>query len=186
MDAQRLIDEVIAREGGYTNHPADRGGPTRWGITEQVARAHGYRDDMRNLPRVVAVEIYFNRYWHGPGFDRVGALYPALAVELLDIGVNMGTEWPARWLQRSLNALNNGASLYPDIAVDGRIGNMTLDALKLFKQRRGAEGEAVLLESIRSFRGVRYIEITEARPANEAFTYGWFRRMVDMLKERFK
>lgn len=30
MDIDSLIDEVIGREGGYANHPADRGGPTRW------------------------------------------------------------------------------------------------------------------------------------------------------------
>ena len=39
----RLIEALIEREGGYVNHPADRGGPTRFGITEAVARAHGYR-----------------------------------------------------------------------------------------------------------------------------------------------
>ena len=27
--ADRLIDELIDREGGYVNHPADKGGPTR-------------------------------------------------------------------------------------------------------------------------------------------------------------
>ena len=39
MTIDQLIDDVIAREGGYSDHPADRGGPTRWGITERVARA---------------------------------------------------------------------------------------------------------------------------------------------------
>jgi len=32
-----LIEDVIEREGGYVNHPADRGGATNWGITEAVA-----------------------------------------------------------------------------------------------------------------------------------------------------
>ena len=31
MDVDNLIDGVIGREGGYSNHPADRGGATRWG-----------------------------------------------------------------------------------------------------------------------------------------------------------
>ena len=33
-----LVDAVIERDGGYANHPSDRGGPTCWGITEAVAR----------------------------------------------------------------------------------------------------------------------------------------------------
>jgi lysozyme family protein len=41
-DLDELINALIEREGGYVNHPADRGGPTRYGITEAVARAHGY------------------------------------------------------------------------------------------------------------------------------------------------
>ena len=43
MTIDTLIDGVIGREGGYSNHPADKGGPTRWGVTEAVARANGYR-----------------------------------------------------------------------------------------------------------------------------------------------
>ncbi len=53
-----LVDALIEREGGYVNHPADRGGATCWGITETVARAHGYRGAMRKLPRDKAAEIY--------------------------------------------------------------------------------------------------------------------------------
>ena len=33
MDVDSLIDELIEREGGYVNHSADGGGPTRFGIT---------------------------------------------------------------------------------------------------------------------------------------------------------
>ena len=58
MNVDQLIDELIDREGGYVNHPADRGGPTCWGVTQQVARAYGYIGDMRALPRSTAVRIY--------------------------------------------------------------------------------------------------------------------------------
>ena len=61
-DADALIDAVIDREGRYVNHPADRGGPTCWGITEAVARAQGYAGPMRDLPRSEAASIYRRLY----------------------------------------------------------------------------------------------------------------------------
>lgn len=66
MDVSQLIDDLIDREGGYVNHPADRGGATCWGITEAVARAHGYRGAIRALPRDEAAAIYRRLYWLRP------------------------------------------------------------------------------------------------------------------------
>lgn len=186
QDLNRLIDDLISREGGYSNHPADKGGPTNWGVTEQVARAYGYTGPIRSLPRDTAVGIYKSRYWFAPNFSDVAVRYPTLAVELFDIGVNMGVAVAAKFLQRALNALNNQAGHYPDITVDGVLGRMSFEALDAFVRRRKSDGEAVLMEAVRSLRGARYIEISESRPANEAFTYGWFSRMVEMAKGAFR
>lgn len=173
MDVEALIDEVIGREGGYSNHPADRGGPTRWGITEAVARSHGYHGDMRSFPRSEAAAIYRRIYWLRPGLDRVAELAPQLAAELFDTGVNMGPAVASGFLQRALNALNRGAIDFPDIAVDRRIGPRTIDALSHFLRRRGANGETVLLKAVEALQGERYVALAEQRPANEAFLYGW-------------
>lgn len=175
---EQLIDEVIGREGGYSNHPADRGGPTRWGVTEQVARAYGYQGDMKVFPREAAVDIYRKRYWTGPKFDQVAALYPRVAEEMFDTGINMGPAVAAGFLQRSLNALNRGAADYPDIGTDGQIGPMTLHALKGFKAKRGAKGEAVLVKALEALQGERYLSLTAKRPANEAFVYGWIANRI--------
>lgn len=179
MDVEALIDAVIGREGGYVNHPADRGGPTRWGVTEAVARAEGYRGDMRTLPRETAVEIYRRLYWLRPGYDRIAGLAPDVAAELFDTAVNMGPETATRFLQRALNALNRNARDYPDITTDGRAGPQTLAALSGYLKARGKAGGGVLLKALNALQGERYIALAEQRPANEAFLYGWLAGRVD-------
>jgi lysozyme family protein len=173
MNVDPLIDEVIAREGGYSDHPADKGGATRWGVTEAVARAHGYRGDMRAYPRSEAVAVYRRIYWDRPGLAEVAQHAPKIAEELFDTGVNMGPAIAVGFLQRSLNALNRGQKDYPDIAVDRRIGPGTIHALKRFLTHRATSGEKVLLKAMEALQGERYLALAEQRPANEAFLYGW-------------
>jgi lysozyme family protein len=178
MTIDQLIDEVIAREGGYANHPADRGGPTRWGITQAAARAHGFTGDMRIFPRDEAAAIYRRVYWQKPGLPAIAKRAPTLAAELFDTGVNMGPSVGVRFLQRALNALNRNARDFPDMKVDGAIGPITLAALDAFLALRGSAGEAVLLKAVEAQQGERYITLAERRPANEAFLYGWLANRI--------
>ncbi|WP_423601832.1 glycoside hydrolase family 108 protein [Sphingomonas sp. MS122] len=178
MTIDELIEEVIAREGGYSNHPADRGGPTRWGITEAVARQHGFTGDMRVFPRDEAVAIYRRIYWLRPCFAEVAKHAPALAAELFDTGINMGPAVAGRFLQRALNALNRNEKDYPDLAVDGAVGPATLAALGAFLDRRGPPGETVLIKAAEALQGERYLALAERRPANEAFLYGWLANRI--------
>lgn len=172
-DINQLIDSVIEREGGYVDHPADRGGPTRWGVTEAVAQRQGYGGDMRAFPKSDAAAIYRRLYWHAPRFDAVASRAPALAAELFDSGVNMGTGTATAFLQRALNALNRNGTDFSDLKIDRFIGPATLLALDAFLTKRGKGGEAVLLRAIEALQGAHYIRLAEARPAQEAFVYGW-------------
>ncbi|WP_017182285.1 glycoside hydrolase family 108 protein [Sphingobium xenophagum] len=181
MNVDRLIDEVIGREGDYSNHPADKGGPTRWGVTEHVARAYGYKGDMRTLPRETAAGIYRRRYWTDVHLDQVAIVFPKAAEEMFDTGINMGQAVAGKFLQRALNLLNMGATIYPDLLVDGQIGPLTIASLKSFKQRRGEAGQTVLLKTLDGFQVAHYADITEARPANEVFFYGWIATRVGAL-----
>jgi lysozyme family protein len=173
MNIDTLIEEVIAREGGYSDHPADRGGPTRFGITQAVARAEGFGGDMRDLPRMTAIRIYRALYWERPAFAFVAEIAPFVAAELFDTGVNMGTGVAAGFLQRALNALNRNARDYPDLILDRQFGAKTLAALAAFLKLRGPRGETVLLKAMEALQGERYIGLAERRPGNEAFLYGW-------------
>jgi lysozyme family protein len=179
MDVDELIDELIEREGGYVSHPADKGGPTRFGITEAVARAHGYGGAMAELPRDEAVAIYRRLYWLRPRFDHVAERAPRVAAELFDTGANMGPAVAATFLQRALTALNRGGKDYPDLTPDGRVGPVTIAALDAFLAARGAKGgETVLLRALEALQGERYLRLAEKRPANEAFLYGWLANRI--------
>jgi lysozyme family protein len=178
MTIDDMIETTIGHEGGYSDHPADRGGPTMWGITERVARRNGYRGDMRSLPRDTAVAIYRNEYAIRPGFAAVAQISAAVAAELFDTGVNMGPAVPSLWFQQVLNALNGGGKLYADIGEDGDIGPATLAAFRAYRLARGAEADAVMLKALNALQGARYIELARTRAANEAFAYGWLRARV--------
>jgi lysozyme family protein len=178
MNVDELIDELIEREGGYVNHAADKGGPTRFGITEAVARAHGYAGAMAELPRDEAAAIYKRLYWLRPRFGEVAQRSPRLAAELFDTGANMGPAVAATFLQRALTALNRNGKDYPDLVPDGRIGERTLAALDAFLKVRGRGGEAVILRAIEALQGERYLRLAERRPANEAFLYGWLANRI--------
>lgn len=174
----QLIDELIGREGGYVNDPHDAGGETKYGITEAVARAHGYGGAMTDLPRSIAADIYKRIYWTKPGFDQVAMIAPDIAAELFDTGVNMGTATAAVFLQRALNLLNQGGKDYADIDADGRIGWQTIHALQSYRTKRGLVGMTVLLEALNSQQACRYMDLAEKRPPNEDFLFGWLLNRV--------
>ena len=149
LSVDALIDGLIEREGGYVDHPSDKGGPTCFGITEAVARAHGYAGPMRKLPRDEAAAIYRRLYWLRPRFDQVARRSARTAAELFDTGANMGPAVATTFLQRALTALNRNGKDYSDLTPDGRIGPMTLHALDAFLEARGKRGgETVLMRAL--------------------------------------
>ena len=179
MNIEQYLEELIKREGGYVNNPADRGGATKFGITEAVARASGYKGNMKDLPLEVAKAIYRKNYWTAPRFDQVNLISSAVAEELLDTGVNCGTGFAQPLLQRALNLLNNeGKAGYADLKVDGVYGSNTIGALKIYLAKRGKDGEKVLVRVLNIMQGQRYIEICERNPKQEQFFYGWIANRI--------
>lgn len=177
----KIIDATIGREGRYANNPHDRGGETIWGITVETARRNKYFGAMKDMPRDVAVAIYFNEYFVLPGFDKVRLLSEKICEELFDTGVMSGPSVPIRFLQRALNVLNRthkDVPLFQDLVVDGKLGAVTNTALKAVLDSRGADGELVVLRMLNALQGAYLIEITERREQNEEFTYGWFLHRV--------
>ena len=181
---------LLAREGGatYTNRAADRGGPTRWGITAKTLGAWRKlgRDatglEVSLLGHDEAAAIYRAQYFVGPGFDQIAALSPRIAEELVDSGVNLGPEWPSRWLQRGLNLLNMRGAWFPDLVVDGNAGGKTRAALQVLLQRRGVrQAEDLVLKALNGFQFGRYVDLTEAGGPNgdqELNVSGWIAQRI--------
>lgn len=169
MSFDAAYDFTVGLEGGYSNDPADAGGQTMFGITERVARANGYKGEMRYLPKETAKFIYKKDYWNPLKLDEICILSPDIAHEMFDTAVNCGVGVPARFLQRSLNLLTPK----PDLKVDGQIGPTTIRFLSDFLKIRGNNGIRCLLKMLNGQQVTYYMEITENRPANRQFIYGW-------------
>lgn len=169
MKMREIIENMIQLEGGYINDPDDSGGSTKYGITQKVANAHGFKKDISKLPREKAISIYFLTYWKKPNFNIIFSISEKIALRLFDIGVNIGTGTASKWLQRVINLL-----LETDIKVDGKIGDITLEALEKIIYQRGKENaEKVIVKLMESLQAYHYIFISEKWPKNKKYIYGW-------------
>ncbi len=180
MNIDQIIDDILVTEGGYANDPNDAGGETMYGITITTAKSNGYYGAMKDLPKLTARQIYLNRYYLEPHFDKVATLSENISAELTDCGVNCGVVFSETILQQSLNLLNRGEKDYKDISEDGKIGAGTLAALAAYLSKRGKEGEAVLLKLLGILKGFHYVQITKTRSENEDFLYGWLKNRVHL------
>lgn len=177
MTIEDIISGVLKSEGGYVDHPNDRGGPTNYGIAERTAREEGYHGPMRDLPESFARAIYTRRYVQSPGFDRIVEIDPALGAEVVDTGVNMGPAVAGLFLQRWLNGFNS-EQRYNDLFVDGKVGRRTADALAAFLAWRGDLGRQALLRGLNGVQATRYLEIAERDPRQRSFLFGWITHRV--------
>lgn len=102
--------------GTLTDHPADKGGKTKWGITEDVARESGYSGSMEDLTMGMAMGIAQMKYWDAVQADK---LPEEIRYLVFDGAFNSGVRQSIKWLQRSCK-----------IDDDGVIGPQTLAALQ--------------------------------------------------------
>lgn len=173
-DFAAALNYVFGHEGGHSNHKQDRGGETQYGITERLARKHGWTRPMSELPKEKSAEICKLEFWDVNRLDMVAAVDIYVAIEVFEAGVNMGAKRPAMFLQRALNVANRRGKDYADIKVDGDIGGKTVAALGAHIAKRGRRN---LLRMLNALQGAKYIAIAENNPTQEDFVNGWFNRV---------
>ena len=100
---KKALKFVLAREGGYSNNPNDKGGATNKGITQNtynsymVSKGRPTRD-VRNITDAEVEDIYYSRYWLGAGCEKMS---PVFAVICFDTAVNMGVSRVKPFLQEA-------------------------------------------------------------------------------------
>jgi len=167
-----IIEHTISLEGGYVNNPNDSGGATNFGITESVARDNDYFDEMSEMPKAVAFEIYDREYWNKIHGDEVIKHSELIANEMMDTAVNMGCSRAVKFLQRSLNVLVEDVEL----DVDGLMGGQSLSALTQYMNHRN--DDVTLCKALNCLQGAYDIELAERREKDKDFVYGWLRNRV--------
>ena len=105
-----IIGRIISREGGYVNHPLDRGNCTNMGITRRALGNWRWKpvtcNDIKNLKEREARAIYQARYIGDPGYDRIRD--PGLREHVIDAGVLHGPGRATRWLQAIVGVKSDG------------------------------------------------------------------------------
>lgn len=156
MTFDEAFDALLKHEGGFSNHAADPGGKTRFGVTEAVARREGYRGDMRDYPLDEAKRVYQKLYWNALRLDDLRSEF---RFDLFDAGVNSGVAQTVRWMQRIVG-----------VTVDGLLGPRTLSAVN----------NSDAAKFLAKFNGQRLLFMTSLSTW-PSFGRGWARRIAENL-----
>lgn len=171
MKIDLILDNLIRREGGFVNDPDDPGGMTKYGITARTFRTYyGHwptEEEMRNLSKDQAKEIYRRAFVTEPGFDQVQ--FPRVRRLLVDCGVQHGPEEGIEWLQAAVGA-----------KVDGIIGPDTLRRLE--KVATYENGPEEILCRILTSRLKKYHRQSK-NPKRLKFLRGWLKRTIEFMEK---
>ena len=170
----KAITVVLEHEGGFSNHEADPGGATNYGISLRWLKTQGLYGDLDDdgdvdIDDILAVDldmakrIYREKFWQKNHYDRV--IDCDVATKIFDMSVNMGATQAHKLLQRALNGLGDS------LAVDGIIGPITITAMNTVDPDS-------LVEALRDEQRRFYLSLIKNRPSLAVFQRGWLRRAL--------
>lgn len=170
----RMLDDILRREGSrYVDHPADRGGATKFGITLATLQRHRDKPvtkaDVKALTEDEARAIYRRDYYQATKIDRMPK---GLQPILLDAAVLHGPKRAVMFLQAACNDVGHW-----DIDVDGICGPVTLKVADLAWRSVGDK----LVKAIAAARLDFVREIARRDPKQQVFLAGWSNRIGEFI-----
>lgn len=153
MDIELALQKVIQHEGGYTNNPADHGGPTKYGVTQKDMPGRAIQD----ITVADAIAYYKEHY--------VKDLYSeikdqSIGEKLVDMGILFGVKTAVRMLQTSMESEIH-------IVSDGVFGPETLSDVNQYAS----------LPQYRTTLIQHVINIVHNDPSQNVFSAGWVNRI---------
>lgn len=151
---------ILRWEGGFSDHPADRGGATNRGVTlatfQQFYGADRTADDLRGMTDAQWLHIFREGYWNRWQADRIAS--QSLA--------NLLVDWV--WASGSHGITRPQKIL--GVEADGIVGEQTLAAL-------AARAPEPLFHQLKAAR-IAFVEgIVRENPSQKAFLRGWKNRI---------
>lgn len=163
---EKFAGKLLVFEGGFVNHPQDKGGATKYGVILDTWKQYGYDkdgdgdldvDDLKLITPQDAKRIAKKIFWD---YFRADHIHNQSVAELIaDWGYNSGRVTVARRVQRLLK-----------LPVDGIFGPLTLKALN-------QTGQKQLFEAIKKDRREFIERIVERDPSQRVFYKGWMNRI---------
>ena len=186
-NVRQIAEQIVAREGGFVDDPADPGGATKHGVTIGTLRRLGLDltddgaitvDDVEAMTRPRAAEIFILHYFQLPGLDRLPG---GIQASVFDMYVNAGAN-AVKILQRLLRLMGHL------VAYDGVVGPQTVAAA----QAAHAAAPDHLADAYGIARRNYYLRLADLRPASRKFARsrsggkgGWVLRAEEFIHPRY-
>jgi len=174
--------EIVKREGGFSNDPADPGGPTNHGVTLatlQQIHPGATISTLRHLTKEGAAEIFMAHYYFAPRIDK---LPEQIQANVFDMMVNSGSN-AIRILQNTINKFGQ------KIVVDGVSGPKTEAAAGHVQNMAGSYFNDAYAIARRNY----YFSLAERKPAMRKFAMtrargkgGWIKRAESFMSPKYK
>lgn len=160
-----IADAIIDREGGYVDHPNDRGGPTNFGITMKALVDWRGRsvtpEEIKLLSREEARQIMIMRYITKPGIYVLGHM--PIVNKMADMSVHHGWTRAIKILQQVV-----------EVTKDGIMGPVTRNAALNHQVNH-------LLTKLVKARSKRFCRIVKNDTSQAVFLEGWIARSESFL-----
>ena len=166
-NAAELVPIIKKAEGGFSNHPLDKGGATNSGITigtyRHYCKLKGKKTptvtDLKRMSDDEWLDVFKTLFWNPFRADEI--MSQSIANICVDFGWASGTVTAIKHIQDVLG-----------VKRDGIVGSVTLNAIN------GWPNQEELFNLIKNKRKWHFDRIVAKNPSQKVFIRGWYARLA--------